>query len=115
MANDTVFRAAGRGQTFAAVLGFMSEAFRFAEKSAAPIVDLAIRLWLAQVFFVSGVLKLGNWENALYLAANEYPVPWMDPVTAAYLGAAIELVCPILLALGLATRFAAVPMLCSRW
>ena len=35
----------------------------------------------------------------------------MDPVTAAWLGEAIEIVCPPLLVFGLATRFAALPML----
>ena len=27
-----------------------------------PLVDLAIRLWLAQIFFVSGILKTTNWD-----------------------------------------------------
>ena len=35
----------------------------------------------------------------------------MDPVTAAWLGETIEIVCPPLLVFGLATRFAALPML----
>jgi uncharacterized membrane protein YphA (DoxX/SURF4 family) len=35
----------------------------------------------------------------------------LDPITAAWLGEAIEIVCPPLLAFGLATRFAALPML----
>ena len=61
--------------------------------------------------FVSGVLKFADWDKALYLAANEYPVTWIDPVTAAVLGLAIELIAPVLLALGLATRFAAAAML----
>jgi len=76
-----------------------------------PVADLAIRLWLAQSFFVSGVLKVGNWETALNLARYEYPVPWMDPVTAAYVGVSIELIASVLLAFGLATRAAAVPLL----
>ena len=70
-----------------------------------------MRLWLAQIFWASGLQKITNWETALYLSANEYPVTWMDPVTAAYTGVAIEIICPIFLALGLATRAAAVPML----
>lgn len=76
-----------------------------------PLIDLAIRLWLAQAFLVSGVLKAGNWETALLLAREEYPVPWMDPVTAAYTGVSIELIAPVLLALGLATRFASLSLL----
>ena len=41
----------------------------------------------------------------------EYPVSWLDPLAAAWLGEAVEIVCPPLLVFGLATRFAALPML----
>ncbi len=85
---------ARRGRRRAA--GQVAEAFatgmRFVERSAGPVLELLIRLALAQVFFVSGVLKAGNWDNALQLAAYEYPVAWMDPVTAAWLGVTVELV-----------------------
>jgi NADH dehydrogenase/putative oxidoreductase len=84
---------------------------RIARAVAWPKLDLLVRLAIAQGFFVSGVLKVTNWEAALYLASHEYPVRWMDPVLAAWLGAAIELVCPVLLAAGLLTRYAALPML----
>lgn len=97
--------------SLARVLSVWSDVFRIAGGPAAAILDLVIRLWLAEIFFVSGVLKIANWQTALYLAANEYPVSWMDPVTAAYLGVSIELLGSVLLALGLATRFAALPML----
>ena len=76
-----------------------------------PKVDLGVRLWLAQIFFVSGILKLTHWQTALDLAANEYPVNWMNPVTAAYTGVSIELVGAVLLAAGFMTRYAALPML----
>ena len=84
---------------------------RFAERSGGPVLDLLIRLWLAQIFFVSGLLKLTNWQSALALSQYEYPVSWMNPVTAAYLGVFIELVGALLLTMGLATRFAALSML----
>jgi NADH dehydrogenase/putative oxidoreductase len=74
-------------------------------------VDLLIRLALAEIFFASGVLKLTNWHTALDLAANEYPVSFMSPVTAAYVGVSIEVGGAVLLALGFMTRYAAVPML----
>lgn len=77
---------------------------------AAPL-DLALRLWLAQIFFVSGVLKAANWDNALFLARYEYPVSWLDPVSAAWIGVGIELLGSVLLAAGLATRVAAGAML----
>jgi NADH dehydrogenase/putative oxidoreductase len=76
-----------------------------------PKVDLLIRLTLAEIFFVSGALKLTHWQTALDLAANEYPVSFLSPVTAAYVGVTIELVGAVLLAAGFMTRYAAVPML----
>jgi NADH dehydrogenase FAD-containing subunit/uncharacterized membrane protein YphA (DoxX/SURF4 family) len=92
-------------------LGLAALVVRAMEKTLWPLLDLVIRLWLAQVFFVSGVLKAANWENALNLAANEYPVSWLDPVAAAWLGVSIELGGSILLALGLFSRAAAAAML----
>src|ERR1041384_6916279 len=84
---------------------------RTISKLAWPKVELAIRLWLAQAFFLSGVLKLTHWQTALDLATNEYPVNWMNPHTAAILGVSIEVLGGVLLAMGLMTRYAAVPML----
>lgn len=98
--------------TLARVLGFWSDTFRIGKRTVGPLLDLAIRLWIAQIFFVSGILKVGAWDTALFLSSTEYPVTWLDPVTAAYLGASIEILGPIFLALGLATRLAALPMLC---
>ncbi len=84
---------------------------RMSEKTLGPLLDLLIRVSIAQAFFVSGVLKAANWDNALLLAASEYPVSWLDPVAAAWLGAGIELIGSVLLAAGLATRAAALSML----
>ncbi len=92
------------------VISFAAGTLRFLEKGAGPVVDLVIRLGLAQVFFVSAVLKLANWDNALYLSAHEYPVSWMDPVTAAWLGITVEFAGAVLLAAGLATRPAALAL-----
>lgn len=84
---------------------------RFTENILAPSMDVIRRITLAQAFFISGALKMMDWNNALYLSAHEYPVSWMDAAIAAHLGAAIEIVCPILLVLGLMTRFAALALL----
>ena len=81
------------------------------ERGLGPLVDLAIRLWLAQIFFVSGVLKTTNWDVTVFLYTHEHPVPGLDPPTAAAIGTGIELICPILLAFGLGTRIAAIPLL----
>lgn len=76
----------------------------------APWFDLALRLWLAHGFFASGVLKLADWDKAVYLSAHEYPVAWLGPVAAAASGLAVELIGSVLLAAGLATRVAALAL-----
>jgi NADH dehydrogenase/putative oxidoreductase len=100
-----------RAGRLADLMGLWADAVRMGERMLGPLADLAVRLWLAQIFFVSGVLKASNWDNALFLAEHEYPVDWLDPATAAWLGATTELCGSVLLALGLATRGAAGPLL----
>jgi putative oxidoreductase len=78
--------------------------------SAAPLLDLGIRLYVADVFFRSGLLKVSNWSGTLYLFENEYHVPLLPPEAAAVLGAFGELAFPPLLALGVVTRFAALSL-----
>jgi NADH dehydrogenase/putative oxidoreductase len=101
-----------RADWIAGPVDAVATTLRFLERTAGPVVDLLVRLWIAQMFFVSAVVKLANWQNALLLSANEYPVSWMSPVTAAYVGVAIEFFGAVLLAAGLATRVAAAAMLC---
>ena len=69
---------------------------------ASPVIDVVIRLWIAEVFFQSGLVKITSWQSTLALFENEYQVPLLPPLAAAYLGTAVELVFPVLLALGLA-------------
>jgi putative oxidoreductase len=73
----------------------------------APIVDLAVRIGVATVFFKSGLSKLASWSSTVSLFENEYAVPLLPPELAAYLGTGVELAFPVLLALGLGSRFAA--------
>jgi putative oxidoreductase len=75
--------------------------------SVQPLALLAARLYVAQVFFASGLTKLRDWETTLALFADEYQVPLLSPPVAAALGTAGEIVLPVLLALGLGGRFAA--------
>jgi putative oxidoreductase len=79
-------------------------------QAAAHLLDLGIRLYVAEVFFRSGLLKIGNWDGTLYLFKNEYRVPLLPPEMAAWLGTFGELAFPPLLALGLAARFAALSL-----
>lgn len=73
----------------------------------APVVDLAVRLWIAAVFFRSGLTKIQSWDTTILLFTNEYHVPLLSPELAAVLGTAAELVLPVFLALGLGGRLAA--------
>lgn len=72
-----------------------------------PLALLAARLYVAQAFFLSGLTKIRNWDTTLALFADEYHVPLLPPGVAAVAGTTGELVLPVLLALGLAGRFAA--------
>jgi putative oxidoreductase len=75
-----------------------------------PILDLAIRLWVANVFFKSGLTKIANFDTTVALFENEYQVPLLPPEIAAVFGTGGELFFPVLLALGLGGRFAAVAL-----
>jgi putative oxidoreductase len=72
-----------------------------------PLALLAARLYVAKVFFLSGLTKLRDWDTTLALFENEYRVPQLSPALAAALGTAGEIALPLLLVLGLASRFGA--------
>ncbi len=75
------------------------------------ILLFTMRLWIANIFWKSGVLKFNDWENTIMLFTYEHPVPYMNPEIAAFFGTIFELSCPILLAIGLGSRFATIPLL----
>jgi putative oxidoreductase len=81
------------------------------ERIPLSLLQLAMRIAVAAVFFNSGLLKINSWEFAIKLFEDEYKVPFIDPVWAARLAAFNELTFPVLLALGLATRLATLPLL----
>ena len=79
------------------------------------LVLLVSRVGIAAVFFYSGRTKVESWltvtDGAVALFRDEYRLPLIDPVLAAHAAAYAEHLFPILLALGLATRFAALALL----
>ena len=75
-----------------------------------PWFALALRLYLAKVFFTSGLLKAQRWDSTLALFANEYHVPVLPPTLAAWLGTAAELGLPVLLLFGIGTRATALAL-----
>lgn len=74
-------------------------------------VLLLQRFIIAHVFFVSGLTKIGDWNNTLALFETEYQVPLLPVPFAAFSATLFELVCPVLLAIGLGTRWATLPLL----
>jgi putative oxidoreductase len=72
-----------------------------------PLVDLAVRLWVANVFWKSGMTKFTSWDSTLNLFNYVYQVPVLPPELAAVLSTGVELSGAALLAVGLAGRFGA--------
>ena len=103
----------GIGSRFAPYLEGWEDTVLLCERALAPVLDLAVRLWIAHIFFVSGVLKTTTWPATVMLYTTEHPVPGLAPPTAALVGTGIELICPVLLAFGFATRLAALPLLAT--
>lgn len=78
------------------------------------VIALVARLSIAGVFWRSGETKLDGWsvsDSAVYLFENEYRLPLIDPWLAAHLAAFAEHVFPVLLVVGLASRFSALALL----
>ena len=73
----------------------------------APLPDLVIRVWVARVFWQSGLTKIQSFDTTLQLFRYEYSVPLLPPDVAAYLATFTELTFSVLLTIGLAGRFSA--------
>lgn len=80
--------------------------------SSANIASLALRLYLAPIFWMAGMNKLNAFENTVDWFGNPdwglgLPFPWL----MAFLATATELIGAILLALGLFTRLISIPLI----
>ena len=75
---------------------------------------LVLRIPIAAVFWRSGQTKVDGWHlsaSAVDLFKDEYKLPLIDPTLAAYMSAIAEHLFPVLLVIGLATRFSALALL----
>lgn len=77
-----------------------------------PILVLIMRLWMARIWWYSGLSKIDSWQQTLDLFQYEYKTPFLPYEVSAYLATAIELITPFMLLFGFATRLATIPMLC---
>lgn len=97
------------------IINLYNWAFKWLHLTTDDILKLFVRLYVADAFFRSGLTKLGSWDaempflssGAQYLFESEYQVPLIPWELAAYLGTAAELILPIFLLFGLATRLSA--------
>ena len=83
------------------------------ERFPMAIILLAMRIGVGSVFFKAGLLKYQSFEFAVKLFEDEYKVPLLSPALAARITMFNELTWPVFLFLGLATRFATLPILGS--
>jgi putative oxidoreductase len=100
--------------THLSATGLVKKIIAIFERIPYSLIALTARIFPAAVFWQSGQTKLEGWhvsDNAIYLFREEYKLPLIDPVIAAHLAALAEHAFPILLVLGLATRFAALALL----
>lgn len=89
---------------------------RIAERALPlDLLLLVQRLGIAAIFFLSGRTKVEGWftlsDTTFYLFETDYALPFLQPVHAAYAATVAEHLFPILLVLGLFTRFSAAALL----
>lgn len=72
-----------------------------------PVAMLLLKLWIASIFFKSGLSKIQSIDTTIVLFAYEYSVPVLSPTLAAYLAIVAELVLPVLLVIGISGRLTA--------
>ena len=92
------------------------KAIKLSNITPSPLLDLAIRLFMANIFFKSGWLRLqdflnGTWENQIVAFTDYHPLPGIPPEIAAIAGTGAEIILPVLLVLGSLTRFSAAGLL----
>ncbi|MBN8747828.1 DoxX [Xylophilus ampelinus] len=79
------------------------------------LLALVDRVAIGAIFWLSGRTKVDGWlhvtDGAIELFRTEYKLPLVPPEIAAHLAAYAEHAFPILLVLGLFTRFAALALL----
>lgn len=71
------------------------------------VILLAPRLWLAEPFWRAGQIRLDSFSRQPMFFQAIHPVPFLDPVVAAYVTTGAEIALPVLLVLGFFGRWAA--------
>lgn len=83
-------------------------------KTPHALIALGARIFPAAVFWLSGRTKVDGFSlknSTFFLFEHEYALPIIDPAFAAYMATIAEHVFPVMLVIGLATRYAALSLL----
>jgi NADH:ubiquinone reductase (H+-translocating) len=91
----------------AELFALAADVIAFLGRTAWPVVDVFIRLWIGKQAIFSGLLLAHDWNTAFTLAAHEYPISWLDPQAEALLGIVLQLAGGASLIFGLGTRLGA--------
>jgi putative oxidoreductase len=96
------------------VLASLTGATKLLDRFPMSLLTLSARIFPAAIFWQAGQTKVVGWQvtdSAVFLFAQEYRLPLVDPWLAAHLAAVAEHVFPLLLVLGLASRLSATALL----
>jgi NADH dehydrogenase len=94
-------------QRGAELLALVADVIGFLGRTAWPLLDILIRFWIGKQAVMSSLLLAHDWNTAVMLAANEYPIHGLDPRTEALLGIVLQLLGGTSLLLGIGTRLGA--------
>jgi NADH:ubiquinone reductase (H+-translocating) len=98
------------GQRLSTALVWLGDAVAFLSRTAWPLVDLLIRIWIGERTLVLSVLISTNWAMAVSMASDSYPIPVAGPGSSA-LPSQVYWLASLSLILGLATRVGAAVLL----
>src|SRR5260370_20832721 len=97
-------------QGLSPALVWLGDAIAFLSRTAWPLVDLLIRIWIGKLALVLSVLISTDWAMAVSMAAGSYPIPVAGLGSTALLSQVYWLAA-VSLILGLATRVGAAVLL----
>ncbi len=83
----------------------------FCARVLGPLINLTARIYVGWLFFRSGLVKIGDFESTVEFFADDWAIPYLAPMPAAVMATAGELILPVMLVLGLATRVSALGLL----
>jgi NADH:ubiquinone reductase (H+-translocating) len=97
-------------QRLSTALVWLGDAIAFLSRTAWPLVDLLIRIWIGKGALVLSVLISTDWTTVVRMATGSYPIPDLSLGSTALLSQVYWLAA-VSLILGLATRVGAAALL----